>query len=410
MPTGATANPPRTSPRRPPADTRSDLLADAATVLAEVRERAEAVGPHQELAQVEGLLRDVHTYKGLMGFLQSPASVRLANELELYLSRMWRALLVPDAAAAAVIRNAVEALAVLHRAAPDGAPGVALEAVLLALSGTPTGRPAGPMRQDDGAGRRDRGAGARPAAWPPPGEACAAAEMEALSHNLSRLLDRLEQLTADQADERTRLLILAMRRGIDRLRHHACERRYVALADVLAPFASTTAEVAAAHGKRVSLRLQVPEGDVERSLAHALRPSVVHVLRNAIAHGVEPPAERLALGKPAEGELRVAAELADAGLTIAVSDDGRGFDLAALRAAAVAAGAVSPERATATSDAEAVQLALAPGVSTTTARDSLSGNGMGMTAVAEDVARLGGTIEIETEPGKGTTVTIRVPR
>jgi two-component system chemotaxis sensor kinase CheA len=158
--------------------------------------------------------------------------------------------------------------------------------------------------------------------------------------------------------------------------------------------------LAARLGKRVDVRVEGRGVPLRREVAGALADALVHLLRNAVDHGVEPPAERSAAGKPPAGRVRIAARAEGADVVLEVHDDGRGLDAAALRAAAARAGVPG---------GAATALALRPGVSTAPAAGAVSGRGVGLDAVRCAARALGGSVELTSAPGTGTTVAIRVP-
>jgi two-component system, chemotaxis family, sensor kinase CheA len=133
------------------------------------------------------------------------------------------------------------------------------------------------------------------------------------------------------------------------------------------------------------------------------------VLRNAVDHGIEAAEARVAAGKPSRGRLRISVRRTRERVVIELEDDGRGMDPEKLRAAAVARGKLSPEAAGRLSTREVLLLACLPGVSTATDVDDVSGRGVGMDAVKRSVESLGGALELDSQPGRGTRVTLRLP-
>ncbi|HEX8513158.1 MAG TPA: chemotaxis protein CheW, partial [Allosphingosinicella sp.] len=132
-----------------------------------------------------------------------------------------------------------------------------------------------------------------------------------------------------------------------------------------------------------------------------------HMIRNAVDHGVESPAERIAAGKPAEGTIRLSAEQKGARIFVRVSDDGRGINRERVRAKAVEKGIISADAVL--SNEEIDQLICAPGFSTAETISNISGRGVGMDVVRSNVEALGGRVEIHSVPGEGTTFTMALP-
>ncbi len=162
-------------------------------------------------------------------------------------------------------------------------------------------------------------------------------------------------------------------------------------------------------GKEVKFIVDGESAVVDKSMLDDLNTSIVHVVRNAIDHGLESGDERVQSGKPLAGRIELNAKNEDGFLFIEVSDDGRGINADRLRAKAVEHGLHSPESARALTDQEAIQLVFHNGVSTAQAVSDVSGRGVGMSAVAENIRKMSGSIEISSVPGKGTSITLKIP-
>jgi two-component system chemotaxis sensor kinase CheA len=141
----------------------------------------------------------------------------------------------------------------------------------------------------------------------------------------------------------------------------------------------------------------------------AIGDPLVHIVRNAVDHGIEPPEVRESAGKPREGTVELRAWRSRDRVTVEVSDDGAGLDPDTLRETAVERGVVTPEEAAAMSDDAARELVFEPGVTTAGEVTEVSGRGVGMDVVASTVRELDGRVEIESDPGEGTTVRLRLP-
>jgi two-component system chemotaxis sensor kinase CheA len=153
-------------------------------------------------------------------------------------------------------------------------------------------------------------------------------------------------------------------------------------------------------------------GGANRLDAHvlaAIRDALLHVVRNAVAHGIEHPKERLALGKPAQGRVELRVEQRGTRVAFLCHDDGRGIDVEAIRRVAVSRGLVAASDATSLGLDEAVQIIMKGGVTTTGAVDEVSGRGIGLDVVRETVARLKGDVTVRSEEGRGTSLEICVP-
>jgi len=168
-------------------------------------------------------------------------------------------------------------------------------------------------------------------------------------------------------------------------------------------------DVARKVGKQVEVDVKGAEIEIDRAILEELTDPFLHVVRNAVDHGIEPPHLRLLAGKPATGRIVFHARRERDRVILEIADDGKGMDPARLRKAAVARGALGAEQAAALTDREALLLACLPGVSTADTVTDVSGRGVGLDAVKKAVEAVGGTIEIDSAPGAGSRVVFRLP-
>lgn len=185
--------------------------------------------------------------------------------------------------------------------------------------------------------------------------------------------------------------------------------RMLPIETLFSRFPRIVRDIAAKLGRQVELVIEGGETELDRSVLEEVGDPLGHLIRNAIDHGIEPPESRLAAGKPAVGRVKLSARHADGSIVIAVEDDGRGIDPAAIRQAAVERGIITPEAAAACSDADARLLIFAPGFSTAVRVTDVSGRGVGMDVVRTNVERLGGRVEVESTPGLGTRISLTLP-
>jgi two-component system chemotaxis sensor kinase CheA len=162
-------------------------------------------------------------------------------------------------------------------------------------------------------------------------------------------------------------------------------------------------------GKLVRVVLDGTDTELDRGSLESVKDALTHLVRNAVDHGLETPELRLAAGKPAEGTVTLRACHEDGQVVLAVSDDGVGIDPARVVAAARRAGTVTEGRLDGLSRAEVMELVLLPGVTTAASVTHLSGRGIGMDVVRANVEHLGGTVEIDSQVGRGTTCRLRIP-
>jgi two-component system chemotaxis sensor kinase CheA len=178
---------------------------------------------------------------------------------------------------------------------------------------------------------------------------------------------------------------------------------------VFARFPRLVRELARQCGKTVRLEMEGQQTRLDRSVLEMIRDPLLHAIRNAIDHGIELPEVRAARGKPQEGLLRLRASSAGDHVLIEISDDGGGMAPERLRQSAVNKGLLTAEQAAALSDAEARNLVFLPGFSTAAQVTNVSGRGVGLDVVRQNVERLGGNVTLDSKEGVGTTIRLRLP-
>lgn len=185
--------------------------------------------------------------------------------------------------------------------------------------------------------------------------------------------------------------------------------RMIPVEAVFMRFPRLVRDVSSKLGKQVDLQVLGQETELDRTVVDALGDPMVHLIRNSLDHGLEPPEERLTAGKSPTGTLVIGARHAGGSIVITVRDDGRGVDPAKVGARAVQRGLITPEQAAVLDPAGAVELLFAPGFSTAETVGDLSGRGVGMDAVREKIRELGGEVLVTSVPGEGTVNEIRLP-
>jgi len=178
---------------------------------------------------------------------------------------------------------------------------------------------------------------------------------------------------------------------------------------VFGRFPRVVRDLARSLRKEVNLTLVGEETDLDKNLVEALADPLVHLVRNAVDHGIEMPEEREAAGKPRMGEVVLAASQEGDHILITIEDDGKGMDAEVLRSKAVEKGLMSAEQAARLSDIEAYNLIFAPGFSTKTEISDVSGRGVGMDVVKTRITQLNGTVDIDSEKGRGSKLSIKLP-
>ncbi len=200
-----------------------------------------------------------------------------------------------------------------------------------------------------------------------------------------------------------------LEKTINRLHGSIYSARMLPIADLTGGLPRIVRDMAAKSDKRIKLSIKGGEISLDRAILDDLASPLVHIIRNAVDHGIESTAERTALGKPAEGSINVHAWQKKQRVVIKITDDGRGIDTEAVRAKLVASGMNANDGA-AMSREELLMATCRAGLSTSTTLTDTSGRGVGMDAVKDAVEAHGGTLYIDSIAGKGTSVTIELQR
>ena len=176
-----------------------------------------------------------------------------------------------------------------------------------------------------------------------------------------------------------------------------------------ARFPRVVRDLGMALGKQVRVETEGDDTELDRSIIEAIKDPLMHLVRNAVDHGIELPADREAAGKPVEGVVHLRASHEGGQVTIVMRDDGHGIDLDKVRARAVERSLVTAAQAKKLSVHDTIELIFQPGFSTADQVTNLSGRGVGMDVVKTNLGRIGGNIEVATTLGKGTTYTLKIP-
>ncbi len=198
-------------------------------------------------------------------------------------------------------------------------------------------------------------------------------------------------------------------RVLNELHKSVLKIRMVPVEQLFRRFPRIVRDLAKLCGKDVALELSGQNTDLDKSVLDVLAEPLTHIVRNAVDHGIEPPEERLAAGKPARGTLYLNAYHQGTQVVVEVRDDGRGIDLVGLRAQAVRKGLLSEKEAEGLSDADALNLIFELGFSTAAEVTEVSGRGVGMDVVRSVMARLKGTVQVSSQLGGGAAFRLRMP-
>jgi two-component system chemotaxis sensor kinase CheA len=200
---------------------------------------------------------------------------------------------------------------------------------------------------------------------------------------------------------------LALERQLRDLREGVMRVRLVPVGEILGRMPFVVRDLERETGKTIDLQLSGQDTEIDKFLVERMLDPLLHLVRNAVSHGLEPAGERVAAGKPATGQLRIGAASVGDAVTLEVEDDGRGVDAAAVAQRARTAGMQVPDGPL--EGAALLDILCAPGFSTRDAADRAAGRGVGMDVVQRAVRELGGAMSLDTEPGQGTRFVIELP-
>ena len=168
-------------------------------------------------------------------------------------------------------------------------------------------------------------------------------------------------------------------------------------------------DLAISCNKKIHLELEGQETELDKSLIEAINAPLTHIVRNSVDHGIESQEDRRAVGKPVEGRLWLSSFHESGHVNIEICDDGAGIDLDAIRTKAIARGLISKEQAAFISESDTINLIFSPGLSTSATVTNISGRGMGMDVVRSNLEKIGGTIDVQSRKGEGTTIRLKIP-
>jgi len=193
------------------------------------------------------------------------------------------------------------------------------------------------------------------------------------------------------------------------LQESVMKTRMQPIGNVWSKFPRIVRDVAHELGKRVKLVMEGQETELDRTIIEAIKDPLTHVIRNAIDHGIEPPAMRAAAGKPDEGMLILRAFHEGGQVNIEIMDDGQGINVARVKQKALEKSLLAPDQAAVISDRDVLNLVFLPGFSTAEKVTNVSGRGVGMDVVKTNIEKIGGSVDLFSETGQGTTLKIKIP-
>ena len=388
-----------------------DLIAD---FVAECREMLEALGGEivaweaepDDRARLDSIFRFVHTVKGNCGFFEFPRLEALSHAAEDALADVRAGRRQADgglvSAVLAIIDRIGEMIAAIE--AGDDFPAGDDSALIAALAPGAEG-PATPLAAPlEGQGK---------AASAPRTIRLSVELLDRVMSTVSdmvlarnelarRLREAPTEVAVDGAFERLSSIIAEMRDAITRTRMQRIENLFVGLPRMVR-------DLCAELGKQVLVDIEGGDVELDREMIEMIRDPLTHIIRNAVDHGIELPADRLKAGKREIGILAVSARQSGNQILIDIHDDGRGIDGQKLVEKAIAAGIVEKSHANTLTDRERLALIFEAGLSTASQVTAISGRGVGMDVVRSNIERIGGIVEVDSKLGEGTRMTLRVP-
>lgn len=387
-----------------------DLIAE---FIAETREMLEAIGGEivaweaapEDRERLDAIFRFVHTVKGNSGFFDLPRLGILSHAAEGALAEVRAGDRVADNALVSAVLAIIDRISELVLALETGeAVSSADDDQLVAALSEPA-RSAG--HEGDGAiasgETRKTVRSIRLSVDLLDRMMSGVSDMVLARNELARRLrEDSDDLAVEHAFERLSICIAEMRDAITRTRMQRMDSLFVVLPRMVR-------DVAAEVRKQVALEVDGGDVELDREMIEMIRDPLTHIVRNAIDHGIESAADRESAGKPAIGKLRVSARQSGNQILIEIVDDGRGIDGNKLVKRALDTGLISPEQVERMTPAQRTALVFEPGLSTAEAVTSISGRGVGMDVVRANIERIGGVVDIDSKPGHGVRLTLRVP-
>ena len=193
------------------------------------------------------------------------------------------------------------------------------------------------------------------------------------------------------------------------LQEEVMKTRMQPIGNIWSQFPRTVRDVALGCGKQVNIEMEGKETELDKTIIEAIKDPLTHLVRNSVDHGIELPEDRVKAGKDSAGRLTLRAFHEGGQVIIEISDDGAGLNVERIRQKAIERGVITPEQAQRMADREIFNLIFLPGFSTAQKVTNVSGRGVGMDVVKTNVEKIGGTVDLQSALGKGTTVRVKIP-
>src|SRR5271165_588827 len=225
------------------------------------------------------------------------------------------------------------------------------------------------------------------------------------------VLARNQLLQISNTVEDTGLQAVSQRMNLiaTELQEEVMKTRMQPIGNIWAQFPRTVRDVALGCGKEVGIEMEGKETELDKTIIEAIKDPLTHLVRNSVDHGIELPEDRVKAGKDRAGRLILRAFHEGGQVNIEISDDGAGLNVERIRKKAVERGVVTAEQATHMPEREIFNLIFLPGFSTAEKVTNVSGRGVGMDVVKTNVEKIGGTVDVQSTLGRGTTVRVKIP-
>jgi two-component system chemotaxis sensor kinase CheA len=221
--------------------------------------------------------------------------------------------------------------------------------------------------------------------------------------------NQLLQFSSDKEDSGFHVISQRLNRIAGELQEDVMKTRMQPIGNVWNKFPRTVRDLALGCGKEVRLEMEGQDTELDRTILEAVKDPLTHLVRNSVDHGIESPEVRTRAGKPSTGCLTLRAFHESGQVNIEVADDGAGLNLERIRSKAVERGLIAAQQAARMSDRDVFHLIFLPGFSTAEKVTNVSGRGVGMDVVRTNLEKIGGTVDLQSSAGKGTTVRIKIP-
>jgi len=402
-------------------------------------------GNPQILASV---FRTIHTIKGTSGFLAFNKLEAVAHVGESLLSRLRDGLLVLNSEITSALLAMVDAVRqILGSIDSTGSEGERNDQELIAnltrllqakTAANPISGPAPVQAECQAEDHGEDQAEDQPKDLPPPGPAKPQDAVEAQNlpqqargqsasdstirvdvAQLDRLMNRMGELVLlrnqivqfTNSSENNGLLATSQRLNLltTELQEGVMKTRMQPIGNIWSKFPRTVRDVAQGCGKQVRIEMEGKETELDKTIIEAIKDPLIHIVRNSVDHGIESPEVRIAAGKSPEGQLSLRAFHEGGQVNIEISDDGAGLDQERIRNKALQKGLVTADQAARMTEREITNLIWLPGFSTAEKVTNVSGRGVGMDVVKTNIEKIGGTVDLQSKPGRGSTVRMKIP-